>query len=37
MNRIREFKRHPRSSMPQFIRYPVETEADFRKYWWEVW
>jgi uroporphyrinogen decarboxylase len=27
------FKNNPTSSMPQFIRYPVETREDFRKYW----
>ena len=30
---MREFKKNPLSSMPQFIRYPVETREDFRKYW----
>ena len=30
---MREFKNNPLSSMPQFIRYPVETREDFRKYW----
>jgi len=30
---LREFKKNPLSSMPQFIRFPVETREDFRKYW----
>lgn len=30
---MREFKKNPQSSMPQFIRFPVETRKDFRKYW----
>jgi uroporphyrinogen decarboxylase len=30
---MREFKKNPQSSMPQFIRFPVETREDFRKYW----
>jgi len=30
---MREFKKNPLSSMPQFIRHPVETREDFRKYW----
>jgi len=32
---LREFKQNPLSSMPQFIRFPVETRADFRRYWQE--
>lgn len=30
---MREFKVNPLSSMPQFIRFPVETRQDFRKFW----
>ena len=30
---MREFKRNPASSMPQFIRFPVESREDFRKFW----
>ena len=30
---MKEFKKNPLSSMPQFIRYPVQTREDFRKYW----
>ncbi len=30
---MREFKANPLSSMPQFIRFPVETREDFRKFW----
>jgi uroporphyrinogen decarboxylase len=30
---MREFKTNPLSSMPHFIRFPVETRADFRKFW----
>jgi hypothetical protein len=30
---MREFKKNPQSSMPAFIRFPVETRADFRKFW----
>ena len=30
---MREFKTNPLSSMPQFIRFPVETREDFRKFW----
>ena len=30
---MREFKNNPLSSMPQFVRFPVETRADFRKFW----
>jgi uroporphyrinogen decarboxylase len=29
----REMKDNPLSSMPQFLRYPVETAEDFRKFW----
>ncbi|MBI4166489.1 MAG: hypothetical protein HY508_12220 [Acidobacteria bacterium] len=30
---MREFKVNPLSSMPQFLRFPVETRADFRRFW----
>lgn len=30
---MREFKQNPTSSMPQFLRFPVETREDFRKFW----
>lgn len=30
---MREFKNNPYSSMPQFIRFPVETREDFRTFW----
>ncbi len=30
---MREFKRNPLSSMPQFVRFPVETREDFRRFW----
>ena len=30
---MKEFKKNPLSSMPQFISYPVKTREDFRKYW----
>jgi uroporphyrinogen decarboxylase len=30
---MREFKENPLSSMPAFIRFPVETREDFRKFW----
>ena len=30
---MKEFKKNSTSSMPQFIRYPVQTREDFRKYW----
>jgi len=30
---LREFKRNPLSSMPQFIRFPVRTREDFRRFW----
>ena len=30
---VKEFKFNPLSSMPQFIRFPVETREDFRKFW----
>ena len=30
---VKEFKINPLSSMPQFIRFPVETREDFRKFW----
>jgi len=30
---MREFKKNPQSSMPTFLRFPVETRADFRKFW----
>ncbi len=30
---VKEFKINPLSSMPQFIRFPVETREDFRRFW----
>ncbi|MBI5281892.1 MAG: hypothetical protein HY858_09440 [Candidatus Solibacter usitatus] len=30
---MREFKNNPLSSMPQFLRFPVETRDDFRRFW----
>jgi len=30
---MRERKDNPYSSMPQFVRFPVETRQDFRKFW----
>lgn len=30
---MRERKDNPRSSMPQFVRFPVETRQDFRNFW----
>jgi uroporphyrinogen decarboxylase len=30
---MRERKDHPYSSMPQFVRFPVETRDDFRRFW----
>jgi len=30
---MREFRKNPLSSMPQFLRFPVETRADFRRFW----
>ncbi|MDD5707799.1 MAG: hypothetical protein PHR35_17905, partial [Kiritimatiellae bacterium] len=30
---MKEMKHNPSSSMPQFLRFPVETRADFRKFW----
>lgn len=30
---MRERKDNPMSSMPQFIRFPVETREDFRRFW----
>ncbi|MBU4270443.1 MAG: hypothetical protein KKE86_08040 [Planctomycetes bacterium] len=30
---LKEMKRNPLSSMPQFLHYPVETPVDFRKFW----
>jgi len=30
---MRERKDHPYSSMPQFVRFPVETREDFQKFW----
>jgi len=30
---LKELKNNPMSSMPQFIRFPVETRKDFRKFW----
>lgn len=32
---MRERKDQPYSSMPQFLRFPVENRADFRKFWTE--
>ena len=32
---MRERKDNPYSSMPQFVRFPVETREDFRKFWQE--
>ena len=30
---LRERKDNPHSSMPQFVRFPVETREDFRRFW----
>jgi uroporphyrinogen decarboxylase len=30
---LRERKDHPQSSMPQFLRFPVETREEFRRFW----
>jgi len=30
---MRELKNYPNSSMPKFVRFPVETRGDFRKFW----
>lgn len=30
---MRERKDNPHSSMPQFVRFPVETRQDFRRFW----
>jgi len=30
---MREMKNNPKSSMPQFVRFPVETRQDFRNFW----
>ena len=30
---LRERKDNPLSSMPQFLRFPVETRSDFRRFW----
>jgi hypothetical protein len=30
---IREMKQNPYSSMPQFVRFPVETRQEFRQFW----
>ena len=30
---MREMKRNPMSSMPQFVKFPVETRAEFRAFW----
>jgi hypothetical protein len=30
---MRELKNYPHSSMPKFVRFPVETREDFRKFW----
>jgi hypothetical protein len=32
---MRERKDQPRSSMPQFLKFPVETRAEFRQFWQE--
>ena len=32
---MREFKKNPLSSMPQFIHFPVESRDGFRRYWTE--
>jgi len=30
---MREFRKNPLSSMPQFLKFPVETREDFRRFW----
>ena len=30
---MREMKNNPRSSMPQFVKFPVETRQEFRQFW----
>jgi len=30
---MKEFKQHHDSSMPQFLKFPVETRQDFRRFW----
>jgi hypothetical protein len=30
---MKELKANPQSSMPQFLKFPVETRQDFRKFW----
>jgi len=30
---MREFRNNPLSSMPQFLKFPVTTRADFRRFW----
>lgn len=30
---MRTFKANPTSCMPQYLRFPIETREDFRKYW----
>lgn len=30
---MRQMKNQPMSSMPQFVRFPVETREDFRRFW----
>ena len=30
---MREMKNNPKSSMPQFVKFPVETRQDFRNFW----
>jgi hypothetical protein len=30
---MKELRNNPASSMPQFLRFPVETRADFRRFW----
>jgi uroporphyrinogen decarboxylase len=32
---MRELKHNPMSSMPQFVKFPVETRAEFRRFWHE--
>lgn len=30
---MRELKNNPMSSMPQFVKFPVETREEFRRFW----
>ena len=30
---MKEMKNNPCSSMPQFLRFPVETREEFRRFW----